>query len=59
MSGLNLPVLWSEQRRVPLAGLHGHPVGRDGRLLRTATALIEMLRDTKKGSRSSRAKIRS
>jgi Asp-tRNA(Asn)/Glu-tRNA(Gln) amidotransferase A subunit family amidase len=49
------------------AGADGLPIGaqlvgtlgRDGRLLRTATALIEMLRETKKGRRSSRAKIRS
>jgi Asp-tRNA(Asn)/Glu-tRNA(Gln) amidotransferase A subunit family amidase len=61
LSGLpavSLP-LFAGEGGLPLGAQLVGPLGRDGRLLRTATALIEMLRETKKGSRSSRAKIRS
>jgi len=58
LPALSLPLFAGEGGLPHGAQLVGPP-GRDGRLLRTATALIEMLRETKKGSRSSRAKIRS
>jgi Asp-tRNA(Asn)/Glu-tRNA(Gln) amidotransferase A subunit family amidase len=58
LPALSLP-LFTGEGGLPLGAQLVGPPGRDGRLLRTATALIEMLRETKKGSRSSRAKIRS
>ena len=54
---LSLPLLAGEGALplgVQLVGASGH----DGRLLRTSSALIEMLRETKKGRRHSRAGIR-
>ena len=56
MPSLSLPLLAGEGGLPLGVQLVGAP-GRDAPLLRTATALIEMLRETKKGSRSSRAKI--
>ena len=58
LPALSLP-LFAGEDGLPIGAQLVGPLGRDGRLLRTATALIEMLRETKKGSRSSRAKIRS
>jgi Asp-tRNA(Asn)/Glu-tRNA(Gln) amidotransferase A subunit family amidase len=58
LPALSLP-LFAGEGGLPLAAQLIGPRGRDGRLLRTAAALIEMLREAKKGSRSSRAKIRS
>jgi Asp-tRNA(Asn)/Glu-tRNA(Gln) amidotransferase A subunit family amidase len=58
LPALSLPLLAGEgglPLGVQLVGASGH----DARLLRTASALIETLRETKKGSRRSRAKIRS
>jgi Asp-tRNA(Asn)/Glu-tRNA(Gln) amidotransferase A subunit family amidase len=57
LPALSLPLFAKDG--LPIGAQLVGPLGRDGRLLRTATALIEMLRETKKGSRSSRAKIRS
>jgi Asp-tRNA(Asn)/Glu-tRNA(Gln) amidotransferase A subunit family amidase len=57
LPALSLP-LFAGEDGLPLAGQLVGPRGRDGRLLRTASALIDMLRETKKGSRSSGAKIR-
>jgi Asp-tRNA(Asn)/Glu-tRNA(Gln) amidotransferase A subunit family amidase len=54
LPALSLP-LFAGEGGLPLGAQLVGPPGRDGRLLRTATALIEMLRETKKGSRSSRA----
>jgi Asp-tRNA(Asn)/Glu-tRNA(Gln) amidotransferase A subunit family amidase len=55
LPALSLP-LFTGEGGLPLGAQLVGPLGRDGRLLRTATALIETLRKTKKGSRSSRAK---
>jgi Asp-tRNA(Asn)/Glu-tRNA(Gln) amidotransferase A subunit family amidase len=57
LPALSLPLLAGEGALplgVQLVGASGH----DGRLLRTASALIEMLRETKKGRRHSRAGTR-
>jgi Asp-tRNA(Asn)/Glu-tRNA(Gln) amidotransferase A subunit family amidase len=48
LPALSLP-LFAGEDGLPLAGQLVGPRGRDGRLLRTATALIDMLRETKKG----------
>jgi Asp-tRNA(Asn)/Glu-tRNA(Gln) amidotransferase A subunit family amidase len=48
LRALSLPLLAGEGA-LPLGVQLVGPPGRDGRLLRTATALIEMLRETKKG----------
>jgi Asp-tRNA(Asn)/Glu-tRNA(Gln) amidotransferase A subunit family amidase len=58
LPALSLP-LFAGEGGLPLGTQLVGPLGRDGRLLRTATALIETLRETKKGSRSSRAKSRT
>ena len=58
LPALSLP-LFAGEGGLPLGAQLVGPPGRDGRLLRTATALIEMLRETKKSRRGSRAKIRS
>jgi Asp-tRNA(Asn)/Glu-tRNA(Gln) amidotransferase A subunit family amidase len=58
LPALSLP-LFAGADGLPIGAQLVGTLGRDGRLLRTATALIEMLRETKKGRRSSRAKIRS
>src|SRR4029077_11219607 len=52
------PLAWRGGGGLPLGAQLVGPPGRDGRLLRTASALIETLRETEKGSRRSRAKIR-
>jgi Asp-tRNA(Asn)/Glu-tRNA(Gln) amidotransferase A subunit family amidase len=58
LPALSLP-LFAAEGDLPLGAQLVGPLGRDGRLLRTATALIETLRETKKGSRRSRAKSRT
>jgi Asp-tRNA(Asn)/Glu-tRNA(Gln) amidotransferase A subunit family amidase len=55
LPALSLPLLVGEGG-LPLGVQLVGPAGRDGRLLRTATALIEMLAPTKKPRRSSRLK---
>jgi Asp-tRNA(Asn)/Glu-tRNA(Gln) amidotransferase A subunit family amidase len=55
LPALSLPLL-AGKGGLPLGVQLVGPAGRDGRLLRTATALIEMLRETNKGGRRSRAK---
>jgi len=55
LPAVSLPLLAGEGG-LPLGVQLVGPAGRDGRLLRTATALIEMLRGTKKDARRSRAK---
>jgi Asp-tRNA(Asn)/Glu-tRNA(Gln) amidotransferase A subunit family amidase len=57
LPALSLP-LFAGEDGLPLAGQLVGPRGRDGRLLRTATALIDMLRETKKGQPQFAAKIR-
>jgi Asp-tRNA(Asn)/Glu-tRNA(Gln) amidotransferase A subunit family amidase len=52
---LSLPLLVGEGG-LPLGVQLVGPPGRDGRLLRTATALIEMLSETKESKRRSRAR---
>jgi Asp-tRNA(Asn)/Glu-tRNA(Gln) amidotransferase A subunit family amidase len=54
LPALSLP-LFAGEAGLPIGAQLVGPRDRDGRLLRTATALIEMLRETKEGSRSSRA----
>jgi Asp-tRNA(Asn)/Glu-tRNA(Gln) amidotransferase A subunit family amidase len=56
LPSLSLPLLVGESG-LPLGAQLVGPRGRDARLLRTATALIQMLRDTNKGKR--RGRIRS
>jgi Asp-tRNA(Asn)/Glu-tRNA(Gln) amidotransferase A subunit family amidase len=57
LPALSLPLLAGEGG-LPLGAQLVGASGHDGRLLRTASALIEMLRETKKGRRHSRAGIR-
>jgi len=56
LPSLSLPLFVGESG-LPLGAQLVGPRGRDARLLRTATALIQMLRDTNKGKR--RGRIRS
>jgi Asp-tRNA(Asn)/Glu-tRNA(Gln) amidotransferase A subunit family amidase len=62
LPALSLPLLAGENG-LPLGVQLVGPPGRDGRLLRTATALVEMLREPSKGKRrlnvAGRAAIRS
>jgi Asp-tRNA(Asn)/Glu-tRNA(Gln) amidotransferase A subunit family amidase len=51
LPALSLP-LFAGEDGLPLAGQLVGPRGRDGRLLRTATALIDMLRETNAGENS-------
>src|SRR5438445_11243627 len=55
LPGLSLP-LFAGEGGLPLAAQLIGPFGRDGRLLRTATALIEALAATQKSPRRSRAR---
>jgi Asp-tRNA(Asn)/Glu-tRNA(Gln) amidotransferase A subunit family amidase len=55
LPALSLP-LFAGEGGLPLAAQLVGPVGRDGRLLRTATALIEALAETQKSPRRSRAR---
>jgi Asp-tRNA(Asn)/Glu-tRNA(Gln) amidotransferase A subunit family amidase len=57
LPALSLP-LFTAKGGLPIAAQLIGPHGRDGRLLRTATTLVETLREMKEGSRRSRAKIR-
>ena len=57
LPSLSLPLL-AGKGGLPLGVQLVGPAGRDGRLLRTATALIEMLRGARKGKRHSRARNR-
>jgi Asp-tRNA(Asn)/Glu-tRNA(Gln) amidotransferase A subunit family amidase len=57
LPALSLP-LFAGADGLPIGAQLVGTLGRDGRLLRTASALIDMLRETKKGSRSSGAKTR-
>jgi Asp-tRNA(Asn)/Glu-tRNA(Gln) amidotransferase A subunit family amidase len=54
---LSLPLL-AGSGGLPLGVQLVGPPGRDGRLLRTATALVEMLREARKGKRRSPARSR-
>jgi Asp-tRNA(Asn)/Glu-tRNA(Gln) amidotransferase A subunit family amidase len=56
LPSLSLP-LFAGESGLPLGAQLVGPPGRDARLLRTATALIEMLRETKKGK--ARGRIRA
>jgi Asp-tRNA(Asn)/Glu-tRNA(Gln) amidotransferase A subunit family amidase len=56
LPALSLP-LFAGEGGLPLGAQLVGPPGRDGRLLRTATALIEMLRETTKSRRGSRARL--
>jgi Asp-tRNA(Asn)/Glu-tRNA(Gln) amidotransferase A subunit family amidase len=55
LPALSLP-LFAGEAGLPLAAQLIGPFGRDGRLLRTATALIESLAETQKSPRRSRAR---
>jgi Asp-tRNA(Asn)/Glu-tRNA(Gln) amidotransferase A subunit family amidase len=55
LPALSLP-LFAGEGGLPLAAQLIGPFGRDGRLLRTATALIEALAGTQKSPRRSRAR---
>jgi Asp-tRNA(Asn)/Glu-tRNA(Gln) amidotransferase A subunit family amidase len=57
LPSLSLPLL-AGSGGLPLGVQLVGPAGRDGRLLRTATALIEMLREARKGKRRSPARSR-
>jgi Asp-tRNA(Asn)/Glu-tRNA(Gln) amidotransferase A subunit family amidase len=57
LPSLSLPLL-AGSGGLPMGVQLVGPAGRDGRLLRTATALIEMLREARKGKRRSLARSR-
>jgi Asp-tRNA(Asn)/Glu-tRNA(Gln) amidotransferase A subunit family amidase len=57
LPALSLPLL-AGSGGLPLGVQLIGPAGRDGRLLRTATALVEMLREARKGKRRSPARSR-